>query len=71
MKKYKAAVNCVPGLLRLLVMGDIADVSKMHAASIFRPIPKMEAVLTFEMRAIIHHTMQQPKNKVNTNNYPT
>jgi hypothetical protein len=61
MKKHKAA-----GLLRLLVMGDIADVSKMRAASIFRAKPEDGGGVNFRNEGNVAHTTRSnnPRTKL-------
>jgi hypothetical protein len=59
--------NYVLGLLHRVVTGDVADVSKMHAASIFRICPEDGCSMLSPKRR--QHAkicrVQQPKNRIN------
>jgi hypothetical protein len=66
MNEHEAAVNCVLGWLRLIVMGDIADVSKMHAASNFRAEPEDGGSVNFRNAGNFAHTTRcnNPRTKL-------
>lgn len=58
---------CVLGLLHSAVVSDVADVSEVHAASVFRIDPKDGgSIYLRKVGSFSHnHTVSQPKNRIN------
>jgi hypothetical protein len=58
-------VNCVLGLLQIVVVGDVTDISELHASSIFRVEAGGSVYLRNVSNVADNHTAQQPKNIFN------